>query len=62
MVMICYFNGKVYKLLNISSFFFKKLEVSYSNCGMMLEDDLNEINEYYVLKGIVIVYKKLIFV
>jgi recombination protein U len=58
MVMIRYPNGKTYKPLNTSSPSPKKLEASYSNRGMTLEDDLNETNEYYVSKGIAIVHKK----
>ena len=58
MVMIRYPNGKTYKPLNTSSPSPKKLEASYSNRGMTLEDDLDETNEYYVSKGIAIVHKK----
>ncbi|MDQ0176163.1 Holliday junction resolvase RecU [Bacillus chungangensis] len=32
--------------------------MSYSNRGMILEDDLNETNQYYLQHGIAVIYKK----
>ncbi|RDI43028.1 Holliday junction resolvase RecU [Falsibacillus pallidus] len=33
-------------------------QVVYSNRGMTLEEDLNETNEYYLHKGMAVIYKK----
>ena len=36
----------------------KKQEISYSNRGKSLEDDLNETNEYYLLRNMANIHKK----
>lgn len=36
----------------------KKSNVSFSNRGMTLEDDLNETNEYYLERSIAVIHKK----
>jgi recombination protein U len=33
-------------------------ELSYSNRGKTLEDDLNETNQYYLVQGIAVIHKK----
>ena len=35
-----------------------KVNISYKNRGMNLEDDLNSTNSYYIEKGIAYIYKK----
>ena len=35
-----------------------KINISYKNRGMNLEDDLNSTNNYYIDKGIAYIYKK----
>ena len=35
-----------------------KVNISYKNRGMNLEDDLNNTNSYYIEKGIAYIYKK----
>lgn len=36
----------------------KKIELSFSNRGKSLEDELNETNEYYLSRGIAVIHKK----
>ncbi|WP_332630183.1 Holliday junction resolvase RecU [Halalkalibacter flavus] len=36
----------------------QKKELTYSNRGMTLEDDLNETNQYYLEKSIAVIHKK----
>ncbi|MCL7745957.1 Holliday junction resolvase RecU [Halalkalibacter alkaliphilus] len=36
----------------------RKKELTYSNRGMTLEDDLNETNQYYLEKSIAVIHKK----
>ncbi len=36
----------------------KKMEISYSNRGKSLEDDLNETNEFYLLRNLANIHKK----
>ena len=58
---IRYPNGKVYQQAQNESPKIKKLakkDLSFSNRGKSLEDDLNETNEFYVAQGIANIYKK----
>lgn len=54
---IHYPNGRVYtpkkEPLKI-----KKKDYSFSNRGKTLEDELNDANEYYLLSGLAVIYKK----
>ncbi|MBD1381664.1 Holliday junction resolvase RecU [Metabacillus arenae] len=55
--MIRYPNGKLYeKKQSITPR--KSENLTYSNRGMTLEDDLNETNLYYLEKGIAVIHKK----
>ncbi|MDC3415341.1 Holliday junction resolvase RecU [Aquibacillus salsiterrae] len=36
----------------------QKSETTFSNRGMTLEDDINETNEYYLVKGKAVIHKK----
>ncbi len=55
-----YPNGKVYQPKKIESPEKKKLktDISFSNRGKSLEDDLNETNDFYVANGLANIYKK----
>lgn len=58
---IRYPNGKVYQQKQNESPNIKRLakkDLSFSNRGKSLEDDLNETNEFYVSQGIANIYKK----
>ena len=58
---IRYPNGKVYEQPQNESPKIKRLakkDISFSNRGKSLEDDLNETNEFYVAQGIANIYKK----
>ena len=58
---IRYPNGKVYQQPQNESPPLKgpaKKDLSFSNRGKNLEDDLNETNEFYVAQGIANIYKK----
>ena len=37
---------------------YQKEKISYANRGMSLENLLNETNNYYIEKGIALIYKK----
>ncbi|MBM7703319.1 Holliday junction resolvase RecU [Metabacillus iocasae] len=57
--MIRYPNGKMYSPTNKGTTpSTQKATIDYSNRGMTLEEDLNETNEYYLVKGIAVVHKK----
>ncbi|WP_431029917.1 Holliday junction resolvase RecU [Lysinibacillus sp. LZ02] len=58
---IRYPNGKVYQPAQNESPEKKRLtkkDLSFSNRGKSLEDDLNETNDFYVRNGIASIYKK----
>ena len=58
---IRYPNGKVYQQAQNESPKIKRLakkDLSFSNRGKSLEDDLNETNEFYVAQGVANIYKK----
>lgn len=57
---IRYPNGKVYQPKQSESPKKKqqKKDISFSNRGKSLEDDLNETNDYYVANGLANIYKK----
>ena len=54
---IRYPNGKKYIPVqrNVAQ---KKIDLSFSNRGKSLEDELNETNEYYLSRGIAVIHKK----
>ncbi|WP_342509914.1 Holliday junction resolvase RecU [Sporosarcina sp. FSL K6-2383] len=54
---IRYPNGKKYVPVQKSSLP-KKSNLSFSNRGKSLEDELNDTNEYYVSHGIAVIHKK----
>ncbi len=53
-----YPNGKKFVPSNLIPLSNSKKSVSYSNRGMTLEEDLNETNAYYLVKGIAVIHKK----
>lgn len=55
---IHYPNGKRYIKSETSSLSIGQKEVSYSNRGKTLEDEINETNAYYLNKQIAIIHKK----
>jgi recombination protein U len=57
---IRYPNGKVYQPKENESPKKKKqkTDISFSNRGKSLEDDLNETNDFYVANGLANIYKK----
>ncbi|MER2088952.1 Holliday junction resolvase RecU [Sporosarcina sp. JAI121] len=54
---IRYPNGKKYVAVQ-SSGLQKKVDLSFSNRGKSLEDELNETNEFYLSRGIAVIHKK----
>jgi recombination protein U len=54
---IRYPNGKKYVAVQRSGFQ-KKVDLSFSNRGKSLEDELNETNEFYLSRGIAVIHKK----
>ena len=54
---IRYPNGKKYVPVQRNSIQ-KKIDLSFSNRGKSLEDELNETNEYYLSRGIAVIHKK----
>lgn len=53
-----YPNGKRYTPKENKPANFKKKNISFSNRGMTLEEDLNETNAYYLEKEIAVIHKK----
>lgn len=54
-----YPNGKRYEPTNKPHPFRKRnQDISFSNRGMRLEEDLNETNEYYLEHGVAVIHKK----
>ena len=39
-------------------YYFNKAKSNFANRGMVLENDINVTNEYYIKKGIALIYKK----
>ena len=54
---IRYPNGKKYVPVQKVSIQ-KKVDLSFSNRGKSLEDELNETNEFYLSRGIAVIHKK----
>ncbi|WP_318617378.1 Holliday junction resolvase RecU [Sporosarcina sp. YIM B06819] len=54
---IRYPNGKKYVAVQKSSLP-KKIDLSFSNRGKSLEDELNDTNEFYLSRGIAVIHKK----
>jgi len=54
---IRYPNGKKYVAVQRNSIQ-KKVDLSFSNRGKSLEDELNETNEFYLSRGIAVIHKK----
>ena len=54
---IRYPNGKKYVPVQRSGIQ-KKVDLSFSNRGKSLEDELNETNEFYLSRGIAVIHKK----
>lgn len=56
-VTIRYPNGKKYIPIQAKELT-KKTNLSFSNRGKTLEDELNETNEYYLSRGLAVIHKK----
>ena len=54
---IRYPNGKKYVPVQ-KKWLQKKIDLSFSNRGKSLEDELNETNEFYLSRGIAVIHKK----
>lgn len=55
---INYPNGKKYSPQATPTSKVNRNNISYSNRGMSLEEDINLTNEYYLAKGIAVIHKK----
>ncbi|MCD8501736.1 MAG: Holliday junction resolvase RecU [Bacillaceae bacterium] len=53
-----YPNGKKYSPVTNETSTMKRKNISYSNRGVSLEEDINITNEYYLAKGIAVIHKK----